>query len=249
MEAIARSDDRSHPKPGWAQRFAITVPDFDPSLLPKFAALIYEDPLIERFERTRDGRQYRISDMIDQPTFHGLALYQEFYRHIGLEWQVAFTLPVRLPLIVGIALAGERHDFTDREVQLLGVARPHLIQAYGNAELWSARKATHAALEHGLDTLGQQIVVLDHHGRVEFATDGARRLLGDTLANRRGLADVVRALIDQSCVDVCRPCSGQLGDGASGSWRARSRRRDTLQAGLQPCSFLGLRAVWRRVSR
>lgn len=177
------------------ESFAITIPAFDPSLLPKFAALIYENPLVQRIERTHDGRPYRISDMIDQETFHGLALYKEVFRHIGLEWQVAFTLPARLPLIVGIALARERHDFTDREVQLLGLARPHLIQAYRNAELWSARKATLAALEHGLDTLGQQIVVLDHHGRVEFATDGARRLLGDTLANRRGLPDQVRAWI------------------------------------------------------
>ena len=45
------------------------------------------------------------------------------------------------------------------------------------------------ALEQGLDTLGQHVVVLDPGGRVEFATDGARRLLGDTLASRRGLPE------------------------------------------------------------
>jgi DNA-binding CsgD family transcriptional regulator len=177
------------------ESFAITVPDFDPSLLSRFAALIYENPLIQRFERTRDGRPYRISDLIDQQTFHRLALYQEFYRHIGIEWQVAFTLPARAPLIVGIALTRTRTDFTDREVQLLALARPHLMQAYRNAELCSARKAMLAALEQGLDTLGQHIVVLDPHGRVEFATDGARRLLGDTTANPRGLPNPVRAWI------------------------------------------------------
>jgi DNA-binding CsgD family transcriptional regulator len=179
------------------ESFAITLPEFDPRLLPKSAELIYENPLIERFERTRDGRPYRISDMIDQQTFHGLALYQQIYRRIGVEWQVAFTLPARAPLIVGIALTRTRHDFTDREVQLLALARPHLMQAYRNAELWGARKAMLAALEQGLDTLGQHIVVLDPHGRVEFATDGARRLLGDTLANRRGLPDEVRDWISQ----------------------------------------------------
>jgi DNA-binding CsgD family transcriptional regulator len=177
--------------------FAITVPDFDPSLAPKFAALIYENPLIQRFERTRDGRPYRISDLIDQPTFHGLALYREFYRHIGIEWQVAFTLPARAPLIVGIALTRTRADFTDREVQLLALARPHLMQAYRNAELWSARKAMLVALEHGLDTLGQHVVVLDPGGRVEFATDGARRLLGDIVPNSRGLPEPVYAWISE----------------------------------------------------
>jgi DNA-binding CsgD family transcriptional regulator len=177
------------------ESFAITVPEFDQSLLPIFAALVYENPLIERFERTRDGRPYRISDLVDQETFHGLALYKEFYRHIGVEWQVAFTLPARAPLIVGIALTRTDEDFTQHEVQLLALARPHLMQAYRNAELWSTRKATLAALEQGLDTLGQHIVVLDAHRRIEFATDGARRLLGDTLVTRRGLPDQIRTWI------------------------------------------------------
>jgi DNA-binding CsgD family transcriptional regulator len=82
-------------------------------------------------------------------------------------------------------------------VALLALARPHLMQAYRNAELWSARKAMLVALEQGLDTLGQHVVVLDPGGRVEFATDGARRLLGDTDASRRGLPDAVSAWISQ----------------------------------------------------
>src|ERR1700685_1281655 len=139
--------------------FAMTVPAFDQHLEPKLASLIYENPLIQRFERTRDGRPYRISDLIDQSTFHRLALYQQFYRHIGIEWQVAFTLPARAPLIVGIALTRTHTDFTDREVALLALARPHLMQAYRNAELWSARRAMLIALEQGLDTLGQHVVV------------------------------------------------------------------------------------------
>jgi hypothetical protein len=141
--------------------FDITVPDLDRSLIPKFAALIYENPLLQRHAQTGDGRPYRISDLIDQPTFHGLALYREFYRHIGIEWRVAFTLPARAPLIIGIALTRTRADFTDREVQLLALARPHLMQG----------------------------------GRVEFVTDGGRRLFGDTVASRRGLPEAVRSWI------------------------------------------------------
>jgi DNA-binding CsgD family transcriptional regulator len=159
--------------------------------MPAFAALIYQNPLIQRAERTRDGRPYRISDVVDQKTFHSLELYQRFYRPLGIEWQVAFTLTARAPLIVGIALTRTHEDFTQREVQLLALARPHLMQAYRNAELRSTRKATLAALEQGVDTIGQHIVVLDPHGRTEFATDGARRLLGD----RRGLPDEIRAWI------------------------------------------------------
>jgi hypothetical protein len=58
------------------ESFAITIPEFEPGLLPRFSQLICENTLIERFERTRDGRPYRISDLIDQPSFRRLALYR-----------------------------------------------------------------------------------------------------------------------------------------------------------------------------
>jgi len=159
------------------EAFALMIPEFDASLIPIFSALAHENPLISRFQRTGDGRPYRISDMIDQETFHATTLYQEFYRHMGVERQVAFSLPSPPTLLVGLALTREHEDFSDREVQLLALARPHLMQAYRNAELASERTAMLAALEQGLDSLGRHVVVLDPHGRVEFATDGARRLL------------------------------------------------------------------------
>jgi DNA-binding CsgD family transcriptional regulator len=180
------------------ETFAVT--NFEPDasllharLLPVFSALAHENPLISRYQRTGDGRPYRISDMIDRETFHALTLYQQFYRHLGIEFQVAFALPVSSPPIVGIALCREREDFSERDLRLLGLARPHLIQAYRNAELWGARAAMLAALEEGLDTLGRHMVVLDPHGRVEFATDGARRLLGEKRA--RHLASEVQRWI------------------------------------------------------
>jgi DNA-binding CsgD family transcriptional regulator len=177
------------------EAFAVMIPEFDASLIPIFTALAHENPLISRYRRTGDGRPYRISDMIDQETFHGTALYRECYRHMGVESQVAFSLPSGPLLLVGLALTREHEDFSDREVQLLSLARPHLMQAYRNAELWGARAAMLAALEEGLDMLGRHIVVLDLHGRVEFATDGARRLLGDGDAMRRGLPEEVRTWI------------------------------------------------------
>jgi DNA-binding CsgD family transcriptional regulator len=179
------------------EAFVLMIPEFDASLMPTFAAHAHENPLISRFQRTHDGRPYRISDMIDQETFHATALYKEFYRPMGVESQVAFSLPSPPTLLIGLALTREREDFSDREVQLLALARPHLMQAYRNAELASARAAMLAALEQGLDTLGRHVVVLDPHGRVEFATKGARRLLGQSLAGTGGLPGEVRTWISE----------------------------------------------------
>jgi DNA-binding CsgD family transcriptional regulator len=179
------------------EAFVVMIPEFDASLIPTFTALAHENPLITRYQRTGDGRPYRISDMIDRQTFHATALYKEFYRQMGVESQVAFSLPSPPQLLVGIALTREHEDFSDREVQLLALARPHLMQAYRNAELRGARAAMLAALEEGLDTLGRHVVVLDRHGRVEFATAGARRLLGDSIEMRGGLPDEARTWISE----------------------------------------------------
>jgi DNA-binding CsgD family transcriptional regulator len=183
LNRLVPSDRVAYNEIGRDETFAMMIPEFDASLIPIFTALAHENPLISRFQRTGDGRPYRISDMIDQQTFHATALYKRFYRQMGIESQVAFSLPSPPQLLVGLALTREHEDFSDREVQLLALARPHLMQAYRNAELRSARAAMLAALEQGLDTLGRHIVVLDPHEGVEFATDGARRLLGDTLAH------------------------------------------------------------------
>lgn len=179
------------------ETFVVAIPEIPEYLLSIFSRLAHENPLLIHVRRTGDGRPCRFSDVIDQQAFHGLALYQEVYRPLGVEHQIAFTLPARLPLVLGIALSRGREDFSDREVQLLALARPHLMQAYRNAELSSDRAAMLTALEAGLDTLGRHVVVLDAHGRVEFATDGARRLLGDPNAMRSGLPERVSTWISE----------------------------------------------------
>lgn len=199
LNRVVPSDRVGYNEIAAGETFAVMIPEYDESMISTFTALAHENPLIERYQRTGDGRPYRISDMIDQQTFHATALYQEFYRPMGIETQVAFCLPSRPELIVGLALTREREDYSDREVQLLALARPHLMQAYRNAQLRSARIATLAALEAGLDTLGQHIVVLDPQGRVEFATDGARQLLGDGLVSRGGLPDQISGWIAELC--------------------------------------------------
>src|ERR1019366_2546893 len=79
------------------ETFAVTIPTLDQGLVPVFSALAHQNPLISRYRQTGDGRPYRISDMIDQETFHRLALYQEVYRQIAVEFQVAFTFPASSP--------------------------------------------------------------------------------------------------------------------------------------------------------
>jgi DNA-binding CsgD family transcriptional regulator len=125
-------------------------PPFPPEDHELFASLAHENPLIERFRRTGDGRAYRFSDVVTPQELHGLALYRQFYAGLGLEHQIAFTLPHPPTRLLGVALSRREHDFTDGERLLLDRSRPFLIQSYRaaiehtrlEAELVRARRAT-----------------------------------------------------------------------------------------------------------
>lgn len=162
-----------------------------------FRELAGENPLLAYMRRTRDGRPRRISDFLTRAEYHRLPLYREFYGKIEAEYQCALTLPSRPPVVIGLALTRARTDFSDREVAGLAAARPHLIQAYRNAELAAAREATITALEANLEQVGTAVIVVDRYGRVDLATPAGRRLLAGPLKGEsaKRLAPAVTAAL------------------------------------------------------
>jgi DNA-binding CsgD family transcriptional regulator len=105
-------------------------------------------------------------------------------------------------------------------------------------------------LEEGLDTLGRHVVVLDRHGRVEFATDGARRLLGDKLARRGDLPEEIHAWVSEHRGP--RPAAEPLlfaGDGGGVLVRLLPSRREDrrevllLEGGTGELSVAALRGL------
>jgi DNA-binding CsgD family transcriptional regulator len=116
---------------------SIVEPPLEPRWHEVWAQYGTQNPLVERIERTRDGRVFRFSDVVTPAELHALELYREFYGPIGLEHQIAFTLPSPSQMILGVALSRREDDFSDVERELLELARPHLIQAYNNATRYS----------------------------------------------------------------------------------------------------------------
>ena len=120
---------------------AITRPELAPEYVERFAQHAHENPLLQRYLRSRDGRAYRFSDVIAATDLHRLALYQEFYKPLGVEHQLAFTLPAGPDRVLGVALARGRRDYSDFERDVAEHARPFLIQAYQNAITYELLRA------------------------------------------------------------------------------------------------------------
>ena len=134
---------------------SITDPPVAPEVHAAFARLGLENPLVQNYLATGDGRATRFSDLITRRELHQLDLYRELYAPLGIEYQIAFTLPSRsAQRLLGISLSRSRRDFTAAERALLNLARPYLIQAYRNA-------LAYTRLEQGA---GGRIVTRDLRG-------------------------------------------------------------------------------------
>ncbi len=156
---------------------AMVTPEVSERILRRWARYGHQNPLVQHHLATRDPRAHRLSDVIAMSEFRERELYHEVFVPLGVEHQLAVTLPAPPRLLIGLVFA-DADDFTDTQRQLLDLARPHLIQAHANAALRERLHDVLAAVEAGLDDIGEAIVVTDAHDRVAFATEAGREALG-----------------------------------------------------------------------
>jgi DNA-binding CsgD family transcriptional regulator len=174
-----------------------------------FERHVRQHPYVACWPRFEDGRAHRVSDFMARGEFRRLAIYNDYYRRIGTEHQLAIALPGAAPWVRGVALSRGPRDYSDRERQLLTELGPHMIQAYRNAELLArARRAAGNGGATAQAATDAEVVLLSAAGNVCFATPRGRQWLaayfGGSSARDgrlpRGLADWVRA--QRSAVDT-----------------------------------------------
>ncbi|HEX4306805.1 MAG TPA: LuxR C-terminal-related transcriptional regulator [Solirubrobacterales bacterium] len=160
---------------------AVISPPQPEELHRAFGEYAFQNPLMARHMRTLDGRAYRFSDVISAEEYHRLDLYQQLYKPMGVEHQIAFTLPATPGRVLAIALSRGDPDYSDEERDLINRARPFLIQAWRNAIEHTALRDEVAArapgsrlpssvpagafADHGLTARETDVLVLVARGR------------------------------------------------------------------------------------
>lgn len=90
-------------------------------------------PLV-RFHGYEGGRiTQRISDCLPFAQFRRGALFNEYYRRIGVHHAIALPVLVQDGLLVSFVLNRSRRDFSDRERTVLDLLRPYLARLYRRA--------------------------------------------------------------------------------------------------------------------
>ncbi len=186
--------------------------------LEGFPALVRQNPILQYQETTGDGSAHRLSDFLTLDQLHELDLYKRVYRPLDVEYQVAIGLAAKQPLTIAIALNRSDHDFSDDELAVLDLLRPHLIQAYRNVQAL----ATLSGIEDALAEAGKAIVVLGAGGGDWRAAPWAQKTLVEHFGplSRMGLPEAVhewtleqqRVLLDDGHPRINQPLVSRLGD-------------------------------------
>jgi DNA-binding CsgD family transcriptional regulator len=183
LAGIVRSDVAVYTEVDPRSRRVQWSPDVTPTLgladpEATFARHMGEFPLFRTYRRGQ-GSATKISDFMTQREFRRTAIYNEFYRRVRLDHQIAKGLPGPPELITSVCMLRQGRDFSERDRLLLDLLRPHLNQAYRNAQTFDAMQRQSTTLRDGVDALDHGLVGLDTEYRVVYMTARARRWIAD----------------------------------------------------------------------
>ncbi|MBI5748525.1 MAG: hypothetical protein HZA00_05315, partial [Nitrospinae bacterium] len=77
----------------------------------------------------------KISDMLTNSQFRSLALFNEFYRPNGIEYQLGMPLLFSKDYQTALTLNRDKIDFSEKECLIFNLLGHHIRQAFKNAEV------------------------------------------------------------------------------------------------------------------
>ncbi len=167
---------------------------------PIFARLMRQNPLVRHFEDTADTRAMMWSDIAPFEEISKTELYQEMFRPLGVEAQMALVLPTPPGIVVGFAVNAGAEGFSERDRRVLNTLRPHLAHFYRSIQLREVAR----------EDPGWTGALANGDGIVEAVTEDADRLENETgieLIEGEPIPDALRQpfLDDIHTYDPARP--------------------------------------------
>jgi DNA-binding CsgD family transcriptional regulator len=140
-------------------------------LAPVLESMFHEHPQLAYYRANPDRQAYQFSDFLSARQFQQTGIYQEFYRHIDAEHQIALVLSEQgATSDIGIAINRKHRAFSERDRAVLDHLRPHLIRARQNALVITQAEERVQSLTGTLDTVRAGLALVDNAGRVTWIT-------------------------------------------------------------------------------
>ena len=149
-----------------------------PDVEDVFARVAHEHPVIAHFQRTGDPGPHALSDFLSEDELHGLALYRDVWKPMGVEDQISFILPTPPRVVVGLAINRGKRGFSLRERELIRLVQPHLGRAFEAASIRTTAGKAQSLLETASASAGHAVIVLGAAGAIATASPEALSWLG-----------------------------------------------------------------------
>ena len=107
------------------------------------AACYQQNPIYDYIQGGRD-LPVRVSDLASRSRFHNTELYQEMFRHVGIEHQLHVVVPVRSGS-VSLSM-NHQFDFTIEQVEIFRMLAPEIARAYYRAQTTPGTPSVEAGL-------------------------------------------------------------------------------------------------------
>lgn len=164
--AIDRTVTQLFPEPSGIEDFLVVWKQY-----------AHQHPVIGYMRETGDGSAHQIADFLSRREYHRLELYQECYRKMGVEHQMAVTAAAPRDIVIGIALNRSGAKFSESDRLVLNAFRPHLVRAYLNLVELSHLQHLADGLAAALDDAAKAVILRSQRGVVLHVSGAARRLL------------------------------------------------------------------------
>ena len=152
-----------------------------PELLARWQDCFLQNPILRYALETGDGSAHQISDFISARELHRLELYQEVFRDLRVEHQIAFLLANPEGVSLGVALNRQRGDFSESDRQILNHLRPHIAQSYSRLVQSADGSALLSQLRLALEDREEGVLLVSHRDVLLHVSERAAKWLGDYL--------------------------------------------------------------------
>ena len=168
--------DRAERRCGWTTASVGNPESVDG--LPSFWEIRHDHPLC-RLHDEEPGRQapVKLSDLFTARQLRSTMMYAEWYGPQGISDELEVTLSPSRHFTRTVVLQREIGTFGEREREILGLLRPHLVSFLARA---AERRRLDAALTATASST-TAVIAFNRDGHIDLASPDAVRLVGDYL--------------------------------------------------------------------
>jgi len=134
---------------------------------------LHEHPLNPHF---LSDTPVKTSDYSSKNRFVRLALYNEYYKHLDIETQIVFSIPVSREKTALVALSRKSPDFSERDRLILALLKPHLISALRNVMEHSSTRLAKDLLHKSAEAEKQGAVLFQSNGKIVCISPFAKKM-------------------------------------------------------------------------